>query len=546
MIQKWKEMGTSRVLEAASIFLFLLVAVVVIGYGAAADPSSSQSVLDAAIEAFAYAMPNRGWAPLKVYFSAFGSNDPDGSIVRYQWDLDANGSFETDATSADGYVDYVYSKPGNYTVTLQVTDDQGGIATASVTVTVSHPAASSVDYWNLFDDSQVRRVDLIVSEENWDRMWADPGAKIQVEADAIVFGERIDRIGLSFRGNFSLLNSGIKKPWKIDTDAFIEGQEFHNLKQLLFINNVGDPSMMLEKFAYDFLAFAGVPASHITFVEIWVDVLGKNEAPTFLGVYTLVERIDMKFVANRFGQDNKGGNLYKANHFMRGPADLVYYGDDIEDFPKPNGLYIYGKVNNEEEADYGDIVELTRVIDGVAYDTPEDFAQALEKVFNVDGFLRYMAVEIALMSWDIYPNTGNNFYLYNNPGTGKFEWLPWDQTWGGMIEHPLYKLPNDSFRLLESAPLYENVFQVERYRRTYAAYLDLFTRYRFNYEYVAAQGQSWYNLIEPYVKQGTGDLMYFSPSGMFTIQNFESSWIPIADLTRQRSQFIQTALTQEN
>ena len=31
------------------------------------------------------------------------------------------------------------------------------------------------------------------------------------------------------RGQFSLRESGDKKPFKIDTDAYVDGQEFHNL-----------------------------------------------------------------------------------------------------------------------------------------------------------------------------------------------------------------------------------------------------------------------------------------------------------------------------
>ncbi len=53
------------------------------------------------------------------HFSAFGSYDPDGEIVSYHWDFG-------DGNNATGmYADHVYSEPGEYVVTLTVTDNEG-------------------------------------------------------------------------------------------------------------------------------------------------------------------------------------------------------------------------------------------------------------------------------------------------------------------------------------------------------------------------------------------------------------------------------------
>lgn len=536
-------MDVSRIVEIASIFLFLLCTAVLFGLTAASSPPALQHIEDPSINVYAYSMPNQGWAPLTVYFSAYGSSDPDGRIVRYEWDLDGNGLFDTDATEADGYTQYTYAKPGEYLVSVRVFDDQGNSATTSTVVLVRHPASSSVDYWSVFDDSRVRRVDILVDHDDWQRMWADPPAKVEIPADAVVFGERLNNVGFRMRGQFSLRESGEKKPWKINTDAYVEGQEFHNLRQLMFINNIGDPSMLQEKLAYDVMHFAGVPASFVCFVEVWIDFTDDNEPSIFWGVYTMVERVDKKFLANRFGQDSKGGNLYKASHALRGPMDLVYYGPKIEDYPTQDGLYAYGKAANEEAADYSDIINLCYVIDGVDYATPEDFAQALEQVFNVDGFLRYMAVVITLTNWDIYPYTGNNYYLFSNASTGKFEWIPWDLSWGGNPHQSLFEL--EEFRLSEHAPLYERVFEVERYRQDYAAYLDLLNRHWFTYDNIFNQAKTYHDLIAPYVAQETGDKMYFGDTAMFSIEIFNESWMDLARFAGERNEFIRTSLSQD-
>ncbi len=536
-LTRFKQSDAYRYLEFSLIALaVVLSAIALFANPARSGISTAEAPSGTGVTAQANAMPHQGWAPMTTYFSAFGSRSESGGALRYEWDLDGNGLYDTDATADDGYTSYTYAKPGDYVVTLRVTDERGISATDGLTVSVRHPASSPVDYWTIFDDTRVQRVDIELSQAGWNELWIDPPSKTTVRADAVVFGETLNDVGFRMRGQFSLRESGEKKPWKIDTDFYVEGQEFHNLKQLMFINNIGDPTMIGEKLAYDLLAFAGVPASHVSFVELWIDISDAGNGPVFWGVYTMVERVDKKFLAARFGNDSDHGNLYKASHAQRGPMDLIYYGDRIEDYPTQGGQYAYGKVTNVEEADYTDVLNLAKVIDGTGYSNTGDFAEALEEVFEVDTFLRYAAVMNTLSSWDYYPYTGNNFYLYSNPATGKIDWIPWDLTLGGDPRSPIFGLAG--FGLMERAPLYDRVFEVDRYRWKYAAYLDLVVRHRFNYAGVSASSGRLHNLIAPYVTQSTGDLMFFGDSALFAYESFETDWEGLAEFAEARSSFI--------
>lgn len=528
-----------RVVELGSIAGFVAVVIALLLLRPSPETPVALENAEYTIDALASAMPNQGWAPLTVYFSAFGSVSPY-PIARYEWDLDGNGRFDTDATEASGYASYTYSKPGTYQVTLRVTDAQGRTGTATTSIEVRHPAASNVDYWNVFDDSRVRRVEIAITQTNWDLLWSDPEAKIEVPIDATIFGEQLENVSLKMRGQFSLRESGEKKPWEIDTDDYVAGQEFHNLHQLLFMNNIGDGTLLQEKLAYDMMRFAGVPAGHACFVEFWIDIVDDNAPPVFWGVYTLVERVDRKFLANRFGQDSKDGNLYKASHAQRGPMDLIYYGPDIADYPTQEGAVAYGKVNNQAENDYSDIIALCYVVDGANYATPDEFAAALESVLNVDGFLRYMAVQVTLANWDYYPYTGNNYYLFHNPITDRFEWIPWDLTWGDNARQPLFTL--DGPQLVTRAPLYDQVFSVERYRRQYAAYVDLLTRQWFNGPQISARAQALHNQLAPYVAQSAGDKMYFGSSARFSYTEFDNGWQTLARFATERNTYLRQEL----
>ena len=82
------------------------------------------------------ATPDNGPAPLVVSFDASGSTDSDGSIVLYEWDLDGNGSFETD-TGTTPTVGSTYSNVGGPTISVRVTDDDGLTDTDSITLSIS-------------------------------------------------------------------------------------------------------------------------------------------------------------------------------------------------------------------------------------------------------------------------------------------------------------------------------------------------------------------------------------------------------------------------
>src|SRR5262245_46735883 len=69
-------------------------------------------------------------APGIVNFSAVDSFDPDGEIVEYRWDF-GDGSREFLAT-----VPHQYASPGNYKVTLTVTDDVGVQTSSDVFIQV--------------------------------------------------------------------------------------------------------------------------------------------------------------------------------------------------------------------------------------------------------------------------------------------------------------------------------------------------------------------------------------------------------------------------
>ena len=93
-MSKMRHLEPYRLVELGSIALFCLFAALLPFANPFTPAQSPSPEPDGSVEACAIAMPNQGWAPLTVYFSAFGSRNKQGNITRYEWDLDGNGQID--------------------------------------------------------------------------------------------------------------------------------------------------------------------------------------------------------------------------------------------------------------------------------------------------------------------------------------------------------------------------------------------------------------------------------------------------------------------
>ncbi|MCE0535778.1 PQQ-dependent sugar dehydrogenase [Kineosporia rhizophila] len=75
-------------------------------------------------------------APLKVEFSAEDSVDPEGKELKYEWDFDADGTFDATGVTTS----YTYEELGRYTPILRVTDPEGKFGLTSTAISVGNVA----------------------------------------------------------------------------------------------------------------------------------------------------------------------------------------------------------------------------------------------------------------------------------------------------------------------------------------------------------------------------------------------------------------------
>jgi hypothetical protein len=95
-----------------------------------------------------------------------GSSDPDGDALTYAWDLDDNGSFETNGQTPNFTG---VGQDGVFTVWLRVTDSKGAFDVAQATVTVNNvaPGIKSLSSNAPRDENSAVEVSGTISDPGW-------------------------------------------------------------------------------------------------------------------------------------------------------------------------------------------------------------------------------------------------------------------------------------------------------------------------------------------------------------------------------------------
>jgi hypothetical protein len=159
-----------------------------------------------------------------------------------------------------------------------------------------------------------------------------------------------------------------------------------------------DPSVIRNKIGSDIYNKMGIPTSFAGFVRLYVN----NE---FFGLYSIHDSIKQKWIEREFGEaDTK--HLYKCglvNQFLSYIPEL----DNCEN-------------DDDSVTDRTEWTDLLKAID--AAQTRED----LEKFLDVDLFIKNMVAEWLVGSWDRFNLVGHNYYMYKNPQTGKWMFIPYD------------------------------------------------------------------------------------------------------------------------
>lgn len=214
-------------------------------------------------------------------------------------------------------------------------------------------------------------------------------------------------VGMKLRGNSELVkaweDSSLALPFKFSMDKWedsfstIKNQRFYGFQKLQLTSLRSDSSGLRERLAGAMLRQVGVPAPYSAPVRV-ILVLGTQRVDA--GLYSMAEAVDGPLLKRSFGEST--GNLYEPSSSFQ-----LFNSSDFE--------------GDDNDGTYSDVKNLYFALHAATRTTaPAQWRSDLKSVFDVDGFLKWLAVNTAIRNTESYGTDANGYFLYNKAGV--LEW----------------------------------------------------------------------------------------------------------------------------
>jgi hypothetical protein len=294
---------------------------------------------------------------------------------------------------------------------------------------------------------------------------------------------------LCYRGAYTLFNQIrfklLQRNWKVKTAKLQPYRDYH-------VWNYNYEPFLSHNLAYELMRNAGVPCAGMRQVIFYVNGVKH-------GLYSEFPDPDnKKWLKQTFGDTSDAlvGDLYKAatdkpNLPQKYFADLTVLGVNDSDYY----LHYNKKTNDSTVQTEGDCSSIRNFIK-LLNETPDNrFTDTIDRYFDVITFLKYLTVANYIDFWDGYPNRAKNYWLYLNPHTNKWVFIPWDmdetfnpvralynnmgmecnylfmynQTNLNQYYTTLYQTSNNGKSEITPRPLFTRIMNVVKYRDLYAS-----------------------------------------------------------------------------
>jgi CotH kinase protein/Secretion system C-terminal sorting domain len=330
------------------------------------------------------------------------------------------------------------------------------------TVFLQNNIAQNIPYRNLFDDTKVTKIYINLPPDSliwlYKNVLYDNNIKADFTFDDGITKDTVKNIGFRLRGNTS--RSAQKKSFKIKFNAYTKGKKYQGVKEINLNGNHNDPTMVREKLYYDVWNRFGMPQRRVSFVNVYLN-------NSLYGLYTNVEELDDDWLKKVLKTDT--GNLYKCTY----PADLKYINDNPATYKALNnstttGGRVYDLKTNETIDDYTNLVKFIKTLNLVGLTDAQAYS-----VLNVNDFLKALAIEVNCGHWDDYAYNRNNYFLYDNPLTGKFDFISYDadNTFGVNFLAPNWTTRNIyTWHSKADGPIVEQLLKSKYFRNLYGVY----------------------------------------------------------------------------
>ena len=369
-------------------------------------------------------------------------------------------------------------------------------STNTTNITTSNQSKEIV-YNDLFKENEVMDIKIEIPEDDWNDMKENAKDEKYHSANITVGNTKLENIGIRTKGFSSLQlvssNESDRYSFRIKLDKYVNDQNLNGLNEFVLNNNFQDPSYMREYLSYKALEQLGVDVPETAYTNVYIN-------GELFGFYLAVEAIDDSFIERVTDSNSTDVKLYKAD----GENSTLADEESLKNFELKNG----------EDDNMEGLKKLVSAINSIENGNKGD----IESIFDVDTFLKSIAVNTVLGNYDSYNGSkAHNYFLLEEDGV--FKYIPWDynMAFGGFMEdkgasvtvsidEPLYNVD------ASKRPLITKLLSVDEYKEKYYGYLQELVDYYDNFE---QQVNELATLIKPYVEN--------DPTAFYTIEQFEEN-----------------------
>jgi hypothetical protein len=268
----------------------------------------------------------------------------------------------------------------------------------------SHPDAP------LYAPDVLRTLFLDFESPDWEReLAAFKDTDVEVPARLTVDDRVYEGVGVRFRGasSFFMVGEGRKRSLNLSVDYTHEDQRLAGYRTLNLLNSNTDPTF-LRTVLHHHIAREYLPAPKANHVRVVIN--GES-----WGVYVNAQQFNTDFTRDFF-QTTKGAR-WKVPGRPNGRAGLGYLGDDPGPYRR-----LYSIRSKDAPQSWAALIRLCKTL----HETPPDRLEAaLRPLLDVDGVLRFLALDNVFINSDGYWTRASDYNLYLDP-QGVFHVIPHD------------------------------------------------------------------------------------------------------------------------
>ena len=262
----------------------------------------------------------------------------------------------------------------------------------------------------LYEPTVLRTIFLQFENADWEQeLAAFNNTDVEVPAVAIVDGKTYPNVGVHFRGasSFMMVPEGSKRSLNLTFDFVDPNQNVGGYRTLNLLNVNSDPTFT-RALLYSEIARSYIPAPKANYMRVVIN--GES-----WGAYINAQQFNRDFLRDFFKTDR--GARWKVPGGPGGRGGMEYLGDDVASYKQ-----LYHIRTKDDPKRWADLMKMFKVLNETP---PEALEAALAPLLDIDGALKFLAVDVALVNTDGYWTRASDYSIYQDV-KGRFHVIPHD------------------------------------------------------------------------------------------------------------------------